>query len=105
MCLLEVVPEDLLELALAVAEAVDAVGPGDEALMEGGPRAHQDSLVGGVADEDVLKAKGSFPFDVGAAGIGLWWMTVVLTSGGIATALQAYRWEQSHPDEPASTTA
>jgi hypothetical protein len=34
---------------------------------------------------------------VGAVGVGLWWMTVVLTAGAVATALQAYCWSQRHP--------
>lgn len=41
---------------------------------------------------------------IGAAGIGLWWMTVVLTAGAVATALQAHRWAESHPREATATT-
>ena len=43
---------------------------------------------------------------VAASGVGMWWMTLILMAAGVATALQAYRWEQSHPtDAPAPATA
>ena len=53
MCLLEVIRGDLLELDRPVA--VHTVAPLDEALMEGGARAFQKTLVDAVADEDVLE--------------------------------------------------
>ncbi len=56
MRLLEVVAEDLLVLRRALA--VDAVGPLDELLVERGPRALEDRVVGGVANEDVVEAEG-----------------------------------------------
>ena len=55
-CLLEVVAEDLLELLLAVAFAVDLLGPRDEALVERRPCPLEQRVVGGVADEDVVEA-------------------------------------------------
>ena len=58
MCLLEVIPEDLL--VLGGAFAVDAVGPLDECVVERRARALEDSLVGGVADEDVVEAERCF---------------------------------------------
>jgi hypothetical protein len=33
---------------------------------------------------------------VAAAGVGLWWMTIVLTAGAVATMLQARRWTRTH---------
>jgi hypothetical protein len=45
--LLQVVAEDLLELGRAVAVAVDAVGPRDEALVELRPRPLEQALVRG----------------------------------------------------------
>ncbi|MEA3165669.1 MAG: hypothetical protein QOJ26_535 [Thermoplasmata archaeon] len=33
---------------------------------------------------------------VGAAGVGLWWMTAILIAGAVATVLQAQRWTQTH---------
>src|SRR5207248_11309723 len=52
--LLEVVAEDLLVLARAVA--VDAVGPADELLVQRRARALEQSLVGRVPDEHVVEA-------------------------------------------------
>jgi hypothetical protein len=55
--LLEVVAQDLLELRLAIAAAVDPVGPVDESLVERGPRALEHAVVGRVPNEDVLEAE------------------------------------------------
>ena len=46
------VAEDLLELELAAALAVDRLGPVDEALVELGAVALQQAAVGGVLDEE-----------------------------------------------------
>ncbi len=54
--LLEVVAEDLFELLLAVAFAVDLLGPRDEALVERRPCPLEQRVVGGVPDEDVVEA-------------------------------------------------
>ena len=55
MSLLEVVAEDLLVLRRALA--IHAVGPLDERDVEVGPRALEDAVVRGVADEDVVEAE------------------------------------------------
>ena len=34
-----------------------------------------------------------------ASGAGMWWMTLILMAAGVATALQAFRWDQSHPTD------
>ncbi len=52
--LLEVIAEDLLVLGRALA--VDAVGPLDELLVKRRAGALEDSVVGGVPDEDVVEA-------------------------------------------------
>jgi hypothetical protein len=36
---------------------------------------------------------------LGAAGAGMWWMTIVLTAGAVATLLQAQRWTRSYAGE------
>lgn len=36
---------------------------------------------------------------LGAAGAGLWWMTVILVAGGVTAAVQAHRWARAHPRE------
>ena len=54
--LFEVVAEDFLELLLAVAFAVDLLGPRDELRMECRPRPLEQRVVSGVADEDVVEA-------------------------------------------------
>lgn len=56
--LLEVVADDLLELELAVAVAVDPLGPAREARMQPGAGALRQTVVGGVADHDVVEAEG-----------------------------------------------
>ena len=66
--LLEVVAEDLLELDLAAALAVDAVGPVDEALVERRPGALEQAVVGGVADQDVVEAEAASVVAVGDPG-------------------------------------
>ena len=55
--LLEVVAEDLLVLGLAVAVAVDALGPSDEPLVQGNARPLEDAGVRRVADEQVVEAE------------------------------------------------
>ena len=54
--LLEVVAENLLELDFTVPLAVDALGPVGESLVHRRARAFEDPEVGGVADEEVVKA-------------------------------------------------
>ena len=54
--LLEMVAEDLFELLLAVAFAVDLLGPRHEAFVEGRPCPLEQRVVGGVPDEDVVEA-------------------------------------------------
>ncbi|HJQ93624.1 MAG TPA: hypothetical protein VJ874_04995, partial [Candidatus Thermoplasmatota archaeon] len=51
----------------------------------------------------IVRVAAAYLLSAAAAwGAGMWWMTLILMSGGVATALQAYRWEQSHPrDAPA----
>ena len=68
--LLEVVAEDLLVLDGSVAILVDAVGPGDEALVENRAGALEEAPVGGVADQDVAKAIPRFRREVGPLGPG-----------------------------------
>src|SRR5579871_3030809 len=55
--LLEVIADDLLELELAAALAVDALGPPGKARVQPGSRALRQPVVRGVADEDVLEAE------------------------------------------------
>src|SRR4029079_12864739 len=55
--LLEVVAQDLLELRLAAALAVDGLRPLHEALVGGRPGPFQQALVRRVADEDVVEAE------------------------------------------------
>src|SRR5205814_7434614 len=50
--LLQVIAEDLLELRLPAAIAIDRFGPRDEPLVERGARPLQQALIGSVADED-----------------------------------------------------
>ena len=54
--LLEVVAEDLLELLLAAALPVDALGPGDEALVHRRPRPLEQRAVRRVLDHQVAEA-------------------------------------------------
>ena len=63
--LLEVVAEDLLVLGLAVAVAVDALRPGDEALVQGDACPLEDAGVGRVADEQVVEAEGARAAEAG----------------------------------------
>src|SRR4051794_27750518 len=53
--LLEVVGEDLLELDASVDLGVDLVRPGDEGLVEGGPRPLEHPVVGSITDQKVLE--------------------------------------------------
>jgi hypothetical protein len=55
--LLQVVAQDLLELHCAVAVAIDAVGPRDEAFVEHRPRTLQHPLVSSIPDEHVVESK------------------------------------------------
>ena len=55
--LLEVVAEDLLVLGLAVALAVHALRPVDEALVKCGPRALEDAVVRRVSDQEMVEAE------------------------------------------------
>src|SRR5882757_8503298 len=56
MCLLEVIPGNLLELDRPVT--VHAVTPRDEALVERRTRTFQETLVDAVANQDVLEPEG-----------------------------------------------
>ena len=55
--LLEVVAEDLLVLGLALAVAVDLLGPVREPLVQRRARPLEHAVVRGVADQDVLEAE------------------------------------------------
>ena len=56
MGLLQVVSQDLLVLDGSVTILVDAVCPGDKSFVQGGARALEKPLVGGVADQDMSKS-------------------------------------------------